>query len=224
VATPAAKPPVVVAELGRPETLEETADRKAEASRNYRARKTINNLWFSIIVTVGLVLLIVIFVPRNDTPLTQSIDYVAVTTDAQGDYPVPLAIPELSKKWSSNAAEDRTSNLDDVAAWYVGLITPSNQFLGLTQGVDANPSWVVEQVDRSRASGEVTIDGVDWTVYDNSDASGDTGNVKYALSTESGRSTFVIAGTASPEEAATLASSISKTVLDQPAKQGATAQ
>lgn len=37
------KRPVIVAELGRPETASETASRKAEQSRLYKQRKTVNN-------------------------------------------------------------------------------------------------------------------------------------------------------------------------------------
>jgi hypothetical protein len=217
VASPAAKPsPPVVAELGRPETADETAARKADASKRYRASKTMNNLWFSLLVTVGVVLVIVFMVPRNDSPRTQSVDYVAAATEAQESFPVPLAVPELSKDWSSNGAEDRSSSLDKVSAWYMGFISPAQQYISLTQAVGANPSWLDDQLDHTRPSGQVSIDGIDWTVYDNRDASTDVGNVKYALTTESGASTFVIAGTATPDETADFASSISQAVKDQP--------
>jgi hypothetical protein len=48
---PRAKAKRVVAELGRPETPEEEAARRAENSRLYRQRKTVNNLVYSLIVT-----------------------------------------------------------------------------------------------------------------------------------------------------------------------------
>jgi hypothetical protein len=216
VASSPAKPPPVVAELGRPETTEETATRKADASKRYRASKTMNNLWFSLIVTVGIVLLIVFMVPRDDSPRTQSVDYVAAATEAQESFPVPLAIPELSKEWTSNAAESRSSSIDDVTAWYMGFITPDKQYLSLTQAVGANPSWLSDQLERTKSTGQISVDGVDWTVYDNRDASTDVGNVEYALTTESGATTFVIAGTASPDETADFASTIAETVQNQP--------
>ena len=49
----------VVAELGRPETAEETAARKAENSRNHRSRQTVNNLVYSLLATLGIVVVIV---------------------------------------------------------------------------------------------------------------------------------------------------------------------
>ena len=69
--------PRIVAELGRPETASETAARKAENSRLYRQRKTVNNLTLSLLVSLGMVLLIVLIVPRG--------------TDVWGDHIVDVA-------------------------------------------------------------------------------------------------------------------------------------
>ena len=89
------RPPAVVAELGRPETPEEYAARKAEASRLRRSRQTTKNLWLSILATLVVVLGLVLIVPRGDMKLTPDVDYAAVAADAQGTVDVPLAVPEL---------------------------------------------------------------------------------------------------------------------------------
>ena len=206
------KPRPIVAELGRPETPEEEAARKAQNSKNYRDSKTIRNLWVAVGVTVGIVALIVLLVPRDDSSRLQAVDYRAVAVSAQRTLPVPLAVPELPDTWTSNVAEIRTASLDGVTSWFVGLITPSRQFLSITQGIDANPSWLVTELKQTSPTGTTTIDGIDWTVYDNRDSDRDVGNVKYALTTESGRSTFIVAGTATPEEAEALASTITDAI------------
>jgi hypothetical protein len=64
-------------------------------------------------------------------------------------------------------------------------------------------------------SGTVNIDGVDWTIYDNRKTDADVGNARYALTTESGGSTFVLLGTATPEEFATFATAITPTIEAQ---------
>lgn len=209
------KPRPIVAELGRPETPEEEAARKAQNSKNYRDSKTIRNLWVAVGVTVGIVALIVLLVPRDDSSRLQAVDYRAVAVSAQRTLPVPLAVPELPDTWTSNVAEIRTASLDGVTSWFVGLITPSKQFLSITQGIDANPSWLVTELKQTSPSGSVTIDGIDWTVYDNRDSDRDVGNVEYALTTESGRSTFIVAGTATPDEAEALASTITDAIRQQ---------
>jgi hypothetical protein len=215
VAGRAPKPRPIVAELGRPETPEEEAARKAQNSKNYRDSKTMRNLWVAIGVTVAIVALIVVIVPRDDSSRLQTIDYRAVAVSAQRDLPVPLAVPELPDTWTSNVAEIRTGSLDKVTAWYVGFITPSKQFLSITQAVDANPSWLADELQQTAPTGTTRIDGIDWTIHDNRKTDRDVGNAEYALTTESGRSTFIVAGTATPEEAEALASTITDTVRAQ---------
>lgn len=83
------KQPPIVAELGRPETPEETFARKAESSRLYRKRKTINNLVYSLLVSLGLVVFIVAIVPRNETPVAFDVDFASEAQSAQGDFAVP---------------------------------------------------------------------------------------------------------------------------------------
>ena len=204
----------IVAELGRPETPDEAAARKAEASRLYRDRKTLFNLLYALLASVALVAAIVFLVPRSEGSLLEPVDYAQVAQSAQASMPVPLAVPDLPSDWSSNAAEIRTAPSDGVISWYVGLISPEQQYVGLTQAVDANPSWLSQQVAQGLASGVVTLDGVEWTIYDNS-GQGDVGNVEYALTTESGRSTFVVFGTAETSEIEVVARAIADTVLAQ---------
>ncbi|MCP2030324.1 hypothetical protein L1277_000388 [Okibacterium sp. HSC-33S16] len=204
------RPPRVVAELGRPETPEETAARKAENSRKYRGAKTVNNLVYSLLVTVALVVIIVLAVPRTDSSMLESVDYSAVQASAQEAYPQPLANPDLPGSWSANRAD--VNKTDGVQTWNIGLITPSDQFIGITQGIDANETWMAQQLKKSLASSTVTIDGLEWTVYDNRDKADRYGNVHYALATVAGDSTFLVYGTAKDAEFVTVAQSISDDV------------
>lgn len=208
--SPSRRQPRVVAELGRPETPQETADRKAENSRNYRKRKTVNNLVYSLLVCVGLVLIIALAVPRADSSLVAEVDYAAVAVEAQSSSEHTLANPDLPGSWSSNRAEADKSG--GVSSWNIGLITPSQQYVGITQGFDANETWVSQQLRQSTASSTITVDGVEWTVYDNRGRA-DMGNVEYALTTESGASTFIVFGTASDDEFLTVASALADQVL-----------
>jgi hypothetical protein len=94
-----------------------------------------------------------------------------------------------------------------VQTWQIGFLTPSGQYIGLVQGVDANPSWVAQQTERADGAGTVTIDGADWEAYDRRDVD-DPGNLAYALVATFDRSTVVLGGTATDEEFATLAAAI----------------
>ena len=203
------RPPRVVAELGRPETPQETADRKAENSRNYRKVKTVNNLVYSLLVCVGVVLIIALAVPRADNSLIPEVDYSAVAAEAQSSSEHPLANPELPGSWSANRAE--TDKTGGVSSWNLGLITPSKEYIGVTQGFDANETWLSQQVRQTAASSTITVDGIEWTVYDNRGRD-DVGNVEYALTTEAGASTFIVFGSASDDEFFTVTSAIADQV------------
>ncbi len=208
----AQRTPRVVAELGRPETPEETAARQAQNSRLHRQRQTTLNLVLALGASLLLVLVIVLLVPRADTAIERDVDVASVAAQAQVASDDPLAVPEMPEGWRSNAAELRTSSSDGVSAWYVGYLTPGDEYIGMNQGLDANATWVAGLLARTLASGTTTIDGVEWTVYDNRDSDDDVGNARYGLTTEAGGSTFVLLGTATPEEFATLASALVPTI------------
>lgn len=200
----AKREPRIVAELGRPETSQETAERLATGSRNYRSRKTLNNLVLSLLATLVTVLVIVLLVPRNDNPILLDVDYQASADQLQTAVEEPLLSPALPDTWRANAAEYRSGDSDGVTAWYIGLLTPRDQFIGLTQGFNANPTWLSQQVGDTPVSQTLTIEGVQWDVYVNP-ATQDQGNFEYALVTVAGDSTYLLLGTADPVEFAELA-------------------
>ena len=198
----------VVAELGRPETPEETAARKAEDSVKHRQRQTVRNLVASLLASLAVVVMIVLIVPRSDKPIERDVDVPAVAAQAQAGIDQQLAVPVLPEGWRSNDASLRQSEADGVTAWYAGYLTPSDEYAGMYQGLGANPTWTAELLANTIATGVVTIDGVEWTLYDNRESDADVGNARYGLVTEAGESTFVLLGTADPEEFETLARAI----------------
>lgn len=201
----AKRAPRVVAELGRPETPEETRHRLAENSRVYRARKTVNNLVLSLLVTVGAVLVLVLVVPRSEAPLDRPVDFATVAAQVQTGIDEPLLVPDLPAGWRANAAQWRLGGSDKIPSWYIGLLTPGNEFIGLTQGLGANPSWVSAQLKNAPPTGTVSIDAVTWDVYRNRAPEKDRGNFDYALVTTAGTSAYLLVGTASKAEFAELA-------------------
>ena len=201
------KKPKIVAELGRPETPAETAARKAENSRLYRSRKTINNLIYSLLVTVGLVLVIYFMVPRAEGDPNWKIDYVAQSEIASQSLGEDLLVPAMPEQWRANAAELRNATNGQVISWYIGFITPADKFIAFNEAFDADATWISNTLKDYPATGEITIDGQVWTVYDNRSMK-DAGNVQYALVTTAGRSTVVLFGTADNAEFEQLATSI----------------
>ncbi|MDY0944744.1 DUF4245 domain-containing protein [Frigoribacterium sp. CFBP9039] len=206
--------PRIVAELGRPETPAETAARKAENTRKHYANQTAINLTLSIVASLGIVLFLILVVVRPDgTVNRQDIDYATVASQAQASVDVPLAAPVLPDSWSSNRADIDTSTPDDVDVWYIGFITPGEQFIALEQGIDANDTWLAAAVDNRAATSARQIDGVDWTVYDRRDDD-DAGNYAYSLTTTVGRSSYVLHGTADDADFEALATALAADIAD----------
>lgn len=197
------KPPRVVAELGRPETPEETEARKAEGRRLRRQRQNARNLVYSLLVCVALVVVIVVAVPRGTAPARPAVDYRALASRSQAAVGKPLLAPPVPSSWKANAAELRTAN--GVTSWYVGFVLPRNEFLSYTEGLGGNPTWLAGVLESARATGTTTVGGLSWRVYDRRSLGDSAGNVAYALSTRIGTTDLVVAGTATPGETRGLA-------------------
>jgi len=204
----APKAPKIVAELGRPETAEESRARKAENSKLYVQRKTVNNLVLSLLATVGLVAVIFFAVPRSNVTPNWQVDYVGLSEQAALSLNGKLITPEMPSDWAANAAEVRSSAADGVQSWYVGFITPSNEFIGYQEALVANPTWVANTLKGNAPTGSRRIGSQTWTEY-NYRSMEDAKNLAYALVTVSGGSTFVLYGTANDSEFTALAEKIS---------------
>jgi len=201
----------IVAELGRAETPDEIADRKAAASAAHRNNQTVLNLVIALAASLLVVFVIVVVVVRPDRAgPPKSVDWVSVAKDAQHSVSTRLVVPRLPKTWSANRAElvDAASASDGIASWQIGFLTPSTQYIGLVQGIKADATWVSSQLQQKKSTGDATFGGYRWQVYDHRTAD-HPGNLAYALVTTVGDSTVVLAGTGSDSEFATLATEIS---------------
>lgn len=209
--SPDRREPRVVAELGRPETPEETAARKAGDSRAHRERQTFSNLVYALLATLALVVIIVLIVPRpSPSAPTRDVDYRAAARQAGDSEPDPLAAPVVPSSWRANEAEIRSAS--GTSYWYVGFVTGDRQYVGLSQGFDADDAWTEGQLNRTAATGTTTIDGVRWTVYDHRDDGQAVDDIDYGLTTAAGRSTFALYGTASPANVRLLAGSLAPAI------------
>ena len=203
--------PAVVAELGRPETPQETADRRAATSRRHREGQTLFNLVVALVATLVTVLVIVVVVVRPDAPAREPVAYQSIAAEAGSA--VPLAAPTLPERWAANAATFDQAPADGVATWYIGFITPAEQFIALRQGIKANPTWLANQVVPAKPIGTRVVAGVTWTVYDQRGAQ-DAGNLAYAMTAEGSTSSFVLFGTALDAEFDVMATALASTILE----------
>ena len=203
------KAPAISADLGRPETPEETAARKAEQSRLYKARKTVNNLIFSLLVTVGLAVAMYFLVPHGEASPNWAVDYQKISAEAQATVTTPLDTPVMPADWRANKAQLKLGATDKVIVWYIGFITPSNTYIGYRQGLKANDAWTASVLPDLKPTGTKKIGGVEWQEFNNRSAE-QPGNLAYALVTVRGGDVFVLNGNANDADFEAIAASVAK--------------
>lgn len=201
--------PRIVAELGRPETPQETADRKAESSRVYRSSQSFRNLIAALIATVAIVVVIVLTVPRGEPAPRDPIDVAAVAADVAAAEGRPVVAPELDHEWMVNLAQ--IGDAAGVRAWNVVFAQEEKYgtgFVRVAQGFNADPSWPTRVLSGAALGDTVTIDGIVWDRFDITDPSR-AGNVSTALTTSAGVDTVMLYGTADDAHFELAAASIS---------------
>ena len=115
------------------------SDQKA---KEHRAKQTVNNLLLSLLVSVGLVVVMILIVPRDDSSRIAHIDYKAVAQQASEASKHEVLAPELPAGWWSNKATWLSTPVDAVPRFEVGFVGPKNQYIGVTQAFGVNPTWI----------------------------------------------------------------------------------
>jgi len=180
----------------------------AEAPARPRRNPTLLGLLIALVASLAVVAFLVLVVVRPDNAAQQRpVDYAAVAADAARAVPFDPLAPALPPAWWANRAELTTAPAGGVSTWRIGFVTPHGDYVSLVQTADANPTWLADQVGNVPAGRTVSLGGLEWTSYDRR-GTGDTGNVAFALVTEAGGSTIVLAGTAEDDEFAALATSV----------------
>lgn len=191
------KRPNIVAELGRPETPSETAARKAEGSRLYKERKTVNNLVFSLLVTVGLVAVIYLMVPRAEGNFPdRSVDVAQIAEQSGADR--GLAVPNVPDTWKAKQAT--LVNIEGVRVWQVHYTTENEAYASVVQAyrTDGEPvshEWITEKLESLTSNGSEQLGGISWDVYDYPERKPDSVNVRFALEGTINGDTVLVYGT-----------------------------
>ena len=138
-----------------------------DAAAKRRARQTVINLALSLAATLGIVLITVLGVPRDDSARHNAVDYKAEGVAASESSNLPILLPELESGWWANNTRwtAPTAAKDGVATWYAGFVGPKNQFIGMTQAFGTNPTWVALQLLNSVQTGTKTTGRIEWTVW-----------------------------------------------------------
>lgn len=201
------KGPAINADLGRPETPEETAARKAASSKAYRSSQTVRNLVAALLVTLLVVFVIVAVVPRGEPVAQKPIDVAGIAEGVESTMDSPVIVPELGDFWRVNAAELQSGA---TVVWEVTMAPAADDergFIKLAQAFDANSSWAPQRLSGVAPTDTVRIGGLEWDVYKPGNAGADA-NVTYAIGTQAGDDYVLLYGSRSADSTAELAESL----------------
>lgn len=202
----------VVAELGRPETPQETADRKAESSRIYRSSQSFRNLIAALIITVAVVVVIVFAVPRGEPTERPAIDVAKIASNVESTMDRPVVVPELDKTWRVNAAAVEGGA---VTVWNITLAPIGERergFIKLSQAFDADVTWAPRETGGMAPTGTTNIDGFEWDEFDLGDRG--SANVTYALGIQAGHDYVLLYGSRPADSTKDLAQTLTAQIRD----------
>jgi hypothetical protein len=129
------------------------AEQDAAAKR--RARQTVINLSLALAATVAVALVMIMITPRDDSNLIKPVDYVTVAADVKANTGVDVILPSNTPEgWWANSARFNDSPTDGVKYWHVGFVGENNQYVGIDQGFEVNPTWLAEKTKNYLAIGE----------------------------------------------------------------------
>ncbi|WP_315104977.1 DUF4245 family protein [uncultured Microbacterium sp.] len=201
------KGPAINADLGRPETPDETAARKAASSKAYRSSQTVRNLVAALVVTLAVVVVIIALVPRGEPVAAKPIDVAAIAADVESSMGSPAIVPETDDFWRVNAAELQSGA---PVVWEVTLAPAAQDergFIKLAQAFDADASWAPQRLNGVAPTDTIRIGGREWDFYRPGSAGADA-NVTYALGTQAGDDYVLLYGSRSADSTAELAESL----------------
>ena len=80
---------------------------------------------------------------------------MSVAADVKANTGVDVILPSNTPTgWWANAARFNDAPADGVKNWHVGFVGENNQYVGIDQGFDVNPTWIAEKTKNYLAIGE----------------------------------------------------------------------
>ena len=135
------------------------------AARN-RARQTVINLCLALGASVGIVITMVLVVPRDDSSRIKSVDYTAISQKAKTDSGFNVITVKPPTNWWANSAALTTNNVDTVPVFKAGFVGSDIKYIGYTQAFNANPTWLALSLNGKVLTQEYSSKHYKWDVYE----------------------------------------------------------
>jgi hypothetical protein len=177
------------------------AEQPKDAAAVRRARQTLINLLLALGVSLGVLLTFMMVVPRDDSNIIQPVDYVAIAEDVRATKSIDVLAPvNIATGWWSNSARWRDTTADGVNYWHVGFVGPKNQYVGVDQAFETNPTWLALKVVDFEIVSEAAV-GNDYTLTEyRGRTERKSGESLFIYTSSKNADAILVGGTASREE------------------------
>lgn len=167
-----------------------------------RASRSVADMIRSLVVVGGVVVVLVLIVPRPSAVNQPPVDVVGVAQGAKPNASFPLSVPQnLPDEWRATSAR-LLDGTDHVQTWHVGYQTADAQYAAVEQAKDATATWLRANTQDGDPVGTQTVAGGLWTQYLHEN------RLQRTLLFVHGDVTTLVTGTASWTDLATLAASL----------------
>ncbi len=137
------------------------AERSAEHRRKSLSTRP-KDMLISMTVIVGIVLVLLLIVPRPNKIPTRDIDVASAAQGAQSTLGFTPVNPDVPAGWTARAAGLELKTTDDTNTWQVTYTTPSGTYVGIQQAKKPSKAWESRQVTDGQESGTESIGGIEW--------------------------------------------------------------
>ena len=138
----------------------------SDSAARHRARQTVINLCLALAASVGLVVTLVLIVPRDDSSRIQEVDYTIISQKAKVDSGFEVITVNPPTNWWSNNAALTTNNIDTVPVFKAGFVGSDIKYIGYTQAFNANPTWLALSLNGKVLTEQYSSKHYTWDVYE----------------------------------------------------------
>lgn len=187
--------------LERERVLRERRQRADERGREHR-RTSAASMVISLAVVLGIVLVLLLLVPRVSSVTQPPVDVSAGARVAAERVDFTVSVPVgLPGDWRATSVRT-TVAAAQVLTWHAGFQTGGGEYAAVEQGRRVPPEWLRAQTRQGRPDGTMVVGGQTWQRVLR------TGKVQNSLVHERSGVTTVVTGTASYQQLALLAASL----------------
>ena len=138
----------------------------SDSAARHRARQTVINLSLALAACLGLVVTLVLIVPRDDSNRIKPVDYIAASQKAAAESGYEVITITPPSNWWSNKAALTTNSVDTVPVFKAGFVGSDVKYIGYTQAFNTNPTWLALTLNGKVLTKEYQSKHYKWEIYE----------------------------------------------------------